>query len=113
MNGYEGARRSTALLEEIGIDRPPAPRPNARTHIHWLLWAYERKSPNEQGGYLYHSNVPIDVIAPTYEEALKRAMEICPLAARYSTDARQLIHAGYDLMQVTEHLEGQCTNGHS
>jgi hypothetical protein len=83
------------------------------THKHWLIWAYERKSPNETGGFLYHSNVPIDVIAADYREALGKAMVLCPLTARYSTDQRNLVHAGYDLMQVTEHLEGQCTNGHS
>lgn len=95
------------ILNHIDVNFPPA-----KSHIHWLLWAYEKKAPKDDGGFLYHSNVPIDVIARSYTEALERAKLLCPLEARYSTDSRQLLHAGYDIMSVIEHLEGACTHEH-
>lgn len=93
-------------LESIEILEPEY----VRTHIHWLIWAYTKKTPNETGGYMYHNNVAIDVIASSYKEALERAMLFMPLGPRYAITENNR-DAGYDVMSVIEHLEGQCTHG--
>ena len=62
------------------------------THLHWLVWAYERIEPGT-GNYL--DNTQLDLIAPTADEALARAHDLLP------TKPNLRVHS------VIEHLDGQ------
>lgn len=66
------------------------------SHIHWLIWAYERIEPGT-GNYI--ENTQIDIVTTSLELALDKAKRLVPGKA------------GYVVRSVIEHLDGACT-GH-
>jgi hypothetical protein len=75
------------------------------THLHWIWWFY--RSPNSEGGF--NDSSTIDIVAPTYKEALGRLSDLLPLSLKGGAKNG----AGYNLREVIEHLPGACTGGHA
>lgn len=69
-------------------------------HAHWQFLAFDSKEPGPQG-MAYMGAVQVDVVANSYDAALRQVQEYRPLTGD---------RAGYELRFVTEHLEGHCKN---
>lgn len=78
------------------------------SHVHYRFYAYQQRTQHDDGVFHFLNSVSINVIASSYEEAVKKAMDLVPHGVNgrpnNGTDA------GLYLFELYEHADSVCTS---